>query len=376
MIITMLYIFLAMPNRSLPSAIKVQPGVSIYRVGGSEYWYMRAWDSERQSYHVKATGETSPIKAKRIARDHAVSLLKAEKSVDREFTFRHFAIKCLTKNSALAANGERNSNYARTIKWAIENQLFGLMKRFGPKDIREINTPDFQNYMNNLAQKHSELSSSTKGHILAAFRNVLKIARDEGVIHRLPDTPRAKQRDNPRPFFAFHPLVAKKDDAYKKLLDSAKAMAKEDIVIRGVPVTDELYDIILFLTHSFVRPTVSELYAIRHSDITEAANPKRLLVTIRRGKTGFRTSITMPAAVSVYRRIRQRYPDAKPDDSVFLPQYQNRQTAAKIVQRQFRALLARAGLELDPKTGRAHTIYSLRHTAICMRIILSHGKVN
>jgi hypothetical protein len=177
-------------------------------------------------------------------------------------------------------------------------------------------------------------------------------------------------------FFAFYPLVAKKDDAYKKLLDAAKAMAKEDIVIRGVPVTDELYDVVLFLTHSFVRPTVSELYAIRHRDITEATNPKRLLVTIRQGKTGFRTSITMPAAVSVYRRIRQRYPDAKPDDSIFLPQYQNRQTASKTVQRQFRALLARAGLELDPKTGRAHTIYSLRHTAICMRIILSHGKVN
>ncbi len=29
-----------------------------------------------------------------------------------------------------------------------------------------------------------------------------------------------------------------------------------------------------------------------------------------------------------------------------------------------------------PFTGMQHSLYSLRHTAICMRIILSEGKVN
>ena len=59
----------------------------------------------------------------------------------------------------------------------------------------------------------------------------------------VPDTPRAKQRDNPRPFFRFYPLVSRKDDVYKKVLDTAKEMAREGVVVRGVPVTDELYDI-------------------------------------------------------------------------------------------------------------------------------------
>jgi hypothetical protein len=35
-----------------------------------------------------------------------------------------------------------------------------------------------------------------------------------------------------------------------------------------------------------------------------------------------------------------------------------------------------SGLEKDVATGSRHTIYSLRHTAICMRIILSEGRVN
>ena len=152
-------------------------------------------------------------------------------------------------------------------------------------------------------------------------------------------------------------------------------MAKEGVVVRGVPVTYELYDVILFVTHSFVRPTTTELYALKHNDITVSDNPKRLIVTVRNGKTGFRSANTMPNAVSIYDQIRKRYPDATGEDFIFLPEYQNRQTAARIIQRQFHELLTRASLETDVISGAKHTMYSLRHTAICMRIILSEGRV-
>jgi hypothetical protein len=38
--------------------------------------------------------------------------------------------------------------------------------------------------------------------------------------------------------------------------------------------------------------------------------------------------------------------------------------------------LDRSELEVDLFTGNVHTLYALRHTAICMRISNSHGKVN
>ena len=38
--------------------------------------------------------------------------------------------------------------------------------------------------------------------------------------------------------------------------------------------------------------------------------------------------------------------------------------------------MTRAKVEGDPISGMKHTIYLLRHTAICMRIILSEGQVN
>ena len=204
----------------------------------------------------------------------------------------------------------------------------------------------------------------------------MKVAVEEGVIDVIPTTPRSKIKDNPRPFFRFYPLVARDEDAYQKLLTAAREMAKANVLVRGVPVTDELYDILLFLTHSFVRPLTTELYAIKHRDVTVADDPRRLIVTIRDGKTGYRASNTMEAAVSVYDRICARHPNFAPEDYIFLPQYLNRTTAGKIIQRQFSALLDRGDLQIDPFTGKEHTLYSLRHTAICMRIINSEGKVN
>ena len=89
---------------------------------------------------------------------------------------------------------------------------------------------------------------------MAAFRNVMKVVRDDGVIDVVPDTPRVTVRDNPRPFFRFHPLVTQANDEYKKLLAGAKTLAANGTVVRGVPVTEELYDLILFTVHSFLRP--------------------------------------------------------------------------------------------------------------------------
>lgn len=361
---------------TLPPAIKLYKGVSIYKVTGSPYWYVRVWDRQRKKYVVKSTGEESSLLARDAAQDLALGLLKKEKLVETEYTFKHFGLKMLNNMQREARLGNKSSGYVKSLLWAIQNEDWGLLNHFGNLDVRDLKTHSFQEYMANLTMKRPDIQASTKNTLMAAFRNVLKVARDEGVIDVVPQTPRAKQRDNPRPFFRFHPLVNKEDDAYKKLLAEAKRMAQEEVVVRGVKVTDDLYDLIMFLTHSFVRPITTELYAIKHSDVLVASDPKRLVVTVRDGKTGFRSANTMPAAVAVYERLRKRHAPSSSEDYVLFPQYENRTTASKVVQRQFRELMKRAGVEVDGATGKPHTLYSLRHTAICMRIILSHGKVN
>jgi hypothetical protein len=359
-----------------PSAIRLYKGLSLYRVGNSTKWYVRVWDRRSKKYIVKSTGEDSAIKARDLAQELALSLLKAEKPVERQFTFHHFALKLLHRSRLQQEAGDRSKGYVKALHWAIQNQDWGLLRFFGERDVRHIRTHTYQEYMADLTKRRPDMSASTRNTLMAALRNVLKIARDEGVIDMVPQTPRTQVKDNPRPFFRFYPLVAKEDDNYQKLLKTVKDMAAQKVMVRGVEVTDELYDLVLFLAHSFVRPISSELYALRHSDITVADDPRRLIVTVRDGKTGFRSANTMSAAVSVYERIRKRYPDAGPEDYIFFPHYLNRITASNMVQRQFREALRLGNLQTDGPTGKPYTLYSLRHTAICMRIINSEGKVN
>ena len=364
-------------KHSLDGAIiTIHRGLAIYKTHASDFWYARIRDPKTRRYVVRSTKETSRIGARRAAAELQRSLLGHVAETPREFSFRHYALAFLKQGNDHVASGNRNANYQRTARLFIENDDWGLLKHFGSMDVRSLTTRDFAAFMTSLAKRRPDLSTSTRNMLMATFRNVLKIARDVGVIDDVPATPRTKQKDNPRCFFRFHPLVPKKSDTYKRLLVTAKAMADEGVVVRGIPVTDEFYDLVLFVTHSFVRPTVTELYSIRHSDVQVVKDPKRLLVTIRRGKTGFRVSNTMPAAVSVLERIKRRYPDAKREDFLFLPQYGNRATAARVMQRQFNAALERANIKHDPVTDTDHTVYSLRHTAICMRIILSEGRVN
>ena len=150
----------------------------------------------------------------------------------------------------------------------------------------------------------------------------------------------------------------------------AEAAAKERVQVRGTPITTELRDIIQFMVNSFVRPTYSELFALKHSDI--AFRNDWLVLTIRRGKTGFRLTDTMPAAAGIYkRRLGKKTPN--PDDYVFLPEYKNRKTAHRVISRQLNYLLDRAGLKRDKETGKVHSLYSLRHLSLAMRVLNSSG---
>ena len=364
------------PHRLKGKIIKLRRGLAIYQTHASPYYYARVLDPRTGRYKVRSTKETSRIEARRAAEELAQEICSKDAPAPQEFSFKTYAHRFVQRGQQLADSGERNKNYIRTAKLFLDNDDWGLVRHFGQRDVRELTTRDWQLFIDRLSRKRSDLSSSTRNMLMATFRNVLKVARDDGLIDVVPATPRVRQKDNPRAFFRFAPLVPDSKDEYKKLLDEAKQMAKEGVIVRGVEATEELYDLILFCVHSFVRPTTSELYALKHDDIALETKPKRLLVTVRSGKTGFRIANTMSGAVAAYQRMRKRYPDAGGDDHIFLPHYANRATAARIFQRQFNLLLDRTGLKHDPMTNSDRSVYSLRHTAICMRIILSHGQVN
>lgn len=88
-------------------------------------------------------------------------------------------------------------------------------------------------------------------------------------------------------------------------------------------MTREHYNVIVFAVHSFLRPTETELFGIRFCDIEIIEDdPKHLLMTLT-GKTGYRKSATMRAAVDIFDKQNEMYPGRKKTDFVFMPEYTN-----------------------------------------------------
>lgn len=359
--------------------ITIRRGLAIYQVNASPYWYARIRFPGAGKNIVRSTKETSRIEARRAAEELYVSLLQSGKHLPppRETTFGYFSEQLVDLEKQRGKRGEISPRLWANTSFYLRHKQWGIVRRFDKIAVDKIGTVEYNGYMSWVRSVAPELKPATMNHIASTFSKVLKLARDRGAIDIVPALPRVKRKDNPRPFFRFYPLVSKETDEYKKLLLTAQNMAAEGVRVRETIVTDELYDLILFLTHSFLRPIESEFYGLKHKDVSISQDPRSLLLTIRDGKTGFRNSNTMEAAVTVYQRIKDRYPNQSgPDDYLFFPMYKNRATAKRNIQRQFHEAVKRAELTVDPVFDQAHSLYSLRHTAICMRLVLSKGEVN
>ena len=135
-------------------AISIFKGVSIYKVSNSKYWYVRVWDSDRKKYIVKGTGQTSSILARKAAQELAIALLKEKAPVVKEFNFKIYCLKLLRNEKEVVDKNQRSVGSYKAMKWCIENKDWGLIKRFGDRDVREITTRDFREYMNYLDVKN------------------------------------------------------------------------------------------------------------------------------------------------------------------------------------------------------------------------------
>jgi hypothetical protein len=356
----------------------IRKGLAIYRVQASPFYRVRIWVPGTKKYIVKSTKITSKIQAIDAAEEYYFELKSKQflDQVPKSKLFETFSDKLIERQKQMAKDGEIHPKQAPNEESIIVGEN-GLNQFFGKKDVESIRTSDIKAYLDQIrGNRKNKYAPSTLNKKIIVFRKVMKIAYEDGVISSIPELPLLHRSDNPRPFFKFSPLVSDERDEYQMLLEGAKELAAQQVSVRGNLITSELYDFILFMSHSFLRPVESEIFALQHKHIAIASDPKRLILTIANGKTGYRTTNTLEACVSVYERIKQRFPDAKDGDYLFLPKYTVRQTAIKIINRQFNHLLSHLKIKTDPITSQKHTVYSLRHTAICMRLIKSEGKVN
>ena len=359
------------------SPINLGLGLSIYKQPkspgrGSPYWYARARVKVGgRSLHIKSTGTSDEALAKKRAQDLLAELLVLQRTgvpmadgrlSDRPFRFDVIADEWLDSLLNSAGEDERKLRRYRDHRKVVFGSN-GLGPFFRHSDIRAITTKSVHDFLE-FAEKHSRsgsLKPTTKRNLLSSLRAVLTFALDMGLLQRLPRFPTIPMKDNPRASFTA---------AEYRRLGAGCSLARDYHLVHGEPERasqfEELRLFIRFMVNSFLRP--SEWGDLRHRDIeiVEGDHPY-LRIAVRKGKTRQRKAVTMPGAVAAYRRIVKRN-GCDPDHHIFLPQYSNRSTALEVMRDLFNELLDIVGLTYD-SFGRKRVLYSLRHTALTLRVL-------
>lgn len=346
-------------------------GLSIYKTGRSPFWHVRIYDAVKKKYVVRSTKETNRIEAAEVAEEILDTYKKKQNTahaVSKNRSFEHYA-KMLSEVTKQKAKSTRNKYAFSDQAKILFREKDGLVCYFGKYDVGKITSGIVRDYLLFLDKRRdTPLAMSTKSKQCGVIRQVLMLALEDGVIDIIPPMPKQRTVDKPRVSFT--------DAEYGLLLETARRIADgAETAVRGVPVTREHYNVIVFAVHSFLRPTETELFGIRYCDIElMGAEPRHLLMTLT-GKTGYRKSASLNAAVDIFEKQREMHANPKPTDYVFMPEYENRTTATNTYRRIFNHFLDIAGLKKD-KDGNDRSPYSLRHYALQTRLVKSDGKVN
>jgi len=347
--------------------LKTDKSLSIYIDSkNSKVYQARIYIPKQRRYITRST-RTNDV---RLAEEKAFSIYQEllnnheirAKAPNKE-TFDYWCKKFLTYRKT--HREMKHSNFLN-----LQSKINKLSEVIGDRNIKDIRNDDLELFF----KANKDQSNNTKNKYISLATSVFKFAHTERAIDFIPAfrSFTTKSRDNPRPAFSFD----KKNDEYQKLLDAILEHRDRGSVVMGHQITNELYFVVMFLTHGFMRPTTSELFAIKHKDIKKSEEDvDSLEIRIKNGKTGYRITNSTSFLVDIYKRLKEMHGDTKLDDYIFMPNNFNRDTVKRIFQEQFRFVVQSAELFFD-ENNQKRTLYSLRHTAIQMRLVLSGGKIN
>lgn len=354
-------------------AIRLGSGLTIYkqpkRPGrGSPYWYARAIvDVGGRKLHTRSTRTTDIREATQRAEDFKADLEVQRRQgtaipgalFDRCYRFDKVAEGMLDRLERGLGSDPRSARRYKDHR-KILHAPNGPIAFFGGNDIRSFKQSDLEDYLAFAEElcRHGELKPATKRNLLSTMSAVFTFAIGERLIDRKPTFPKISMKDHPRASFSRSEV----DQLLRECREKASQMSG--------PERDEwleLGDFIEFMVGTFLRPSEWPGLLHRHVKIVDAEGLVYLEMLVHRGKTGRRVSVSMPEAVHAYRRMVERNGN-DPNRCVILPDFANRVTAQAVMRKRLRRLLGDCGLTLNA-SGEKRTSYSLRHTALTLRIL-------
>lgn len=358
-------------TQPIPSSIQKIGGfgtLTIYRMAASPFWYARYYeDGKIVRRSLKVADKKEAIKAaKKVFVD-----LKHRKMNNLPFTkasgFEVCARGLAKENEARLRRGELSK---QKISYDAGRLEADLLPHFGKYEIADIDYGVISGYINGLSKPDRPLSISTLKIHLSHIKTILKYAQRMGVITSLPAFPKLKTVDNARPWFNSGEYGALHSVCRANIDETVTVKTKAGRFLRNVKLTQELYDLVIFMTNSFIRPT--DVKVLQHKHVAVVRGRETYLrLTHPPTKDHASPVVTLEMAVEVYERLLDRQKGegfGKPDDYLFQPEQQNRDYALRNLSRQFDQLLKLANLK-KAAGGESRTLYSLRHTCIMNRLI-------
>ena len=389
-------------HRTLPSEVAYIKGypekLFIYKMPASPYWWVRYYIAGKTVR--KSTKQDGKQLAIAFAKDFYSQLIieyKGASSAKSPSNFEILARQMLEGEQAKMIRGELTKITFNNTKYRFEKFI---LPHFRKKDIKQIDYYELDKFLNSLSDK--SLTPSTLSAYLRLTRKVFAYALRRKVISQIPEFPIVKVKDTPRGWFAPKEYlkvqraarkyaglkvdVRKWKDASGEtqtqyIRSDAKSIKKRGDLMRCVEMTEDLRKLIVFMSHSYIRP--SDIRVLKHGHVDVVLGEyKYLRLRLPPTKSHSDPITTMPTAVRVYLELKvfheqKRMGSGKngkvtSDDYVFLPQYRRRDYALKQLQRQWEILMWDTDLREGP-SGEERSLYSLRHTAIMYRLMFGDG---
>lgn len=350
-----------MTKKTKSKSWKVLPNVSIYKRQGSQsfYGYLRI---NGQKFR-KCLDSTDRHESEKLVIQWKQELLTDKNSPVSEFehSFRHYSDKLIEREKTYPLTPSQLEPYKETE--SLLNRKKGCNEFFGDRDIRSIKKSDVDEFIHQLSPSKKKLSQSTVRKHLNVLRKTLNLSNTSVEFPRLNGNTKKSER---RGYFT--------KDEYRKLRDQSLKLVGFEWTERNGTVYEidhDLHDMIIFMTSSMLRPTVSEIYSLQHKHIhkktTEKGTPYLEFTLNRKNKQ--MTVQSLSTGFYCYEKLVERRNQKRidPNEYLFLPKYENRRHCMSVMSRMFNELLNEIGLKYG-KNNEVRTLYSLRHTSIIFNL--------
>ncbi len=332
----------------------------IYKTAASRFYWVRCYFNGK--YKVKTTKSETVKSAKEFAAQFYKDTLLSSVTTNTSDRNKQFAVV----GNLFFQSTEKNST-STTYKADYNRYTQHILKEFNQQEVDTITNAQISQFVEKLHA--TGIKPATIKHHIIVLRKILKFAIANDLMKNLPVFPRITgklQTSLKRDYLTV--------SEYDLVCKCAQELANKKVTYKASLITPEMKFLIQFMVNSFIRP--SDLRVLKHRHITKRQDDgvEWLELNHPATKTNANAVQAMPVSVHIYRNLMDYRKQAKLktslNDFVFFPEYgdSKRDQMMDVVAKLFKRIIAETHIE--EKTDKKFTLYSLRHTAIMMRLTI------